>query len=83
MEQKKESEREPGVRMTKASKMALETADYIYFKFSSQGVSVFVTKGGKKIDIQSCAGGPVVYPTRDHARRAAKRVRPDLDPIEP
>ena len=79
MEQKKE----PGVRMTKASKMALETADYIYFTNSAQGVSIFVTKGGRKIVIQSGAGGAVIYPTRVHARRAVKRVRPDLDPIEP
>ncbi|MPM17058.1 hypothetical protein SDC9_63442 [bioreactor metagenome] len=79
MEQKK---KEPGVRMTKASKMALQNADNIYFTTSVQGVTVYVTTAGKKILVQCGAGGPVVYPTRDHARRAVKRVRPDLDPIE-
>jgi len=69
------------VRMTKASKMAIEKAEKIFLERNSDGWSIFTFKDGKRIPVQ-CAEGGIAYPSRALARRAVKRIRPDLDPLD-
>ena len=69
------------VRMTKASRMAIEAAEKIVLVNDRDGWSIYVYKGGNRIMVQ-CAEGGIAYPTRFLARRAVKRIRPDLDPVD-
>jgi len=70
------------VRMTKASRMAIEAAEKIVLQKFAEGWGIYVFRGGQRLLVQ-CAESGIVYPTRALARRAVKRIRPDLDPVDP
>ncbi len=70
------------VRMTKASRLAIETAEKIVLQKFEEGWGIYVFREGRRILVQ-CAESGIVYPSRALARRAVKRIRPDLDPVDP
>ena len=69
-------------RMTKASVEILSRAKEAFYRQERGGISVYVLmEDGQKKWIQS-AEGILLYPDRFNARRAVKRLRKDLEPID-
>jgi hypothetical protein len=75
-------------RMTKTSRENIKVADRALFHEANpnvhhgkEGWLVAVERKGNRAYV-SDAEGPVLYPTQTLARRAIRRVRPDLEPTE-
>lgn len=69
-------------RMTKTSKENILVADRALFhEARSGGWLVVVERKGNRAYL-SDLDGPIAYPTQTLARRAIRRVRPDLEPTE-
>ncbi|HDZ55298.1 hypothetical protein LCGC14_0393450 [marine sediment metagenome] len=66
-------------RMTKTSKQNLTVADTCGFSAAAPGVLVWVSRNGNRAFLHD-SESPLVYPTEALARRAIRRVRPDLQP---
>lgn len=67
-------------RMTQTSKaniLAADRAELVPLDDGGHGVKVW---RGDKAAFVSHATGPIAYPTATLARRAVKRLRPDLEP---
>ena len=73
-----------GARMTKASRLAIETASKIYVYIDADGTASLeaVRADGWRAWIQG-ADGVMGYPSRWHARAAIKKIRRDIEPEEP
>jgi len=69
-------------RMTKTSVENLKVAEAAkYYAVCSSGWLVAVERNGNRAYL-SDAEAPIAYPTQTLARRAIRRVRPDLEPTE-
>jgi len=74
-------------RMTATSVANLQAADKVGFYDSTDyngnvfGVMVWVEKGGRRAFL-SGSKTPLIYKDRTQARRAVKRLRPDLEPTD-
>ena len=69
-------------RMTKTSLENLKVADAAkYHEGTAGGWLVALEMKGNRAYL-SDIDGPIAYPTQTLARRAIKRVRPDLEPTE-
>lgn len=66
-------------RMTKTSRANLEVADECGVAPGASGFMVWVSKKGNRAYLQD-SEGPLEYKTKTLARRAVKRIRPDLEP---
>jgi len=66
--------------MTKTSRANLEVADRCGFMETPAGVTVWVERTGNRAFLHD-SEGPMVYPSSALARRAIKRIRPDLEPV--
>lgn len=67
-------------RMTKTSIANLEVADRCAFQWMPHGVVVWVERDGNRAYLHD-SEGPMLYPSAALARRAVRRVRPDLEPV--
>lgn len=68
-------------RMTKTSKENLLVADRIEIeKNRNYNDFAVVLFRGDRMAYLSCKDGPMTYKTISDARRAVKRIRPDLEP---
>jgi hypothetical protein len=68
--------------MTKTSLENLKVADSAkYHEATAGGWLVAVERKGNRAYL-SDAEGPIAYPTQTLARRAIRRIRPDLEPTE-
>jgi len=69
-------------RMTKASAELFPRAREAFYRREKNGVSVYLLmEDGQKKWVQG-AEGILLYPDRLNARRAVKRLRKDLEPID-
>lgn len=66
-------------RMTKTSRANLEIADACGVVAGASGWMVWVERNGARAYLSDSAG-PLEYKTDTLARRAVKRIRPDLEP---
>jgi len=69
-------------RMTKTSKANLLIADRCGFGTTLSGgyVGVWVERDGNRAYLHD-GDGPLLYPSVTLARRAVRRIRPDLEPV--
>ena len=69
-------------RMTKASVDLFSRAKEVFYRQEKSGVSIYLLmEDGQKKWIQG-AEGILIYPDRFNARRAIKRLRKDLEPVD-
>jgi len=67
--------------MTKASAELFQRAKEAFYRQEKNGVSVYLLmEDGQKKWVQG-AEGILIYPDRLNARRAVKRLRKDLEPV--
>lgn len=67
-------------RMTKLSVENLRVADCVKIELTIYGYLVAVSREGN-VAYLSDASAPIVYSSEIAARRAVKRLRPDLEPV--
>ena len=67
--------------MTKLSLENLKVANQVKIHTATAGWLVAVERNGNRAYL-SDADGPLAYPSQALARRAIRRVRPDLEPTE-
>jgi len=65
-------------RITAQSKANIQAADSAELVEGDFGMMVKVWKDGRVAFVHG-GGGPMIYPTANDARRAVKRLRPELE----